>query len=270
MNKEGIRHYYNDHAVQCLLRDYVAGNPRLERALFMTREQVPRFEVRRILDIGCGIGYSSYCLQEMYPDAEIVGIDLSEKGIEIAKQLFTKSRLTFTCMGADELSELDQSFDMITMFDVYEHIPENVRLSMPLILKSLLSPKGWLVMSTPTIEHQNYLRTKSPEKIQVVDDDISVEELFSLAAHLNMIPCYFQRVSIFIPWDYQYFVCREGDLEFRDGCALYSAPEERFVTFFMEGVKRKLESILKLKYRKRYKHVTGTLGIDPLQSNSAV
>jgi len=39
-----------------------------------------------ILDVGCGNGYSTIKLAQIFPDATLIGIDYSEKMIDAAKQ----------------------------------------------------------------------------------------------------------------------------------------------------------------------------------------
>ena len=42
---------------------------------------------RRVLDFGCGIGGSAPHLREAFPQAEIVGVDVSEKSLAVAVTL---------------------------------------------------------------------------------------------------------------------------------------------------------------------------------------
>ena len=45
---------------------------------------------KKILDIGCGTGELSTYLYEIYPDAEILGADISDKNIKIYNKKFKK------------------------------------------------------------------------------------------------------------------------------------------------------------------------------------
>jgi len=44
-------------------------------------------DCKRILDVGCGSGMSTYCLKERFPKAEIMGVDLSESMLNKACEL---------------------------------------------------------------------------------------------------------------------------------------------------------------------------------------
>lgn len=57
-------------------------------AFWYTRRQWPR-RALRILDAGCGTGFSTLKLSEANPDAEIVALDLSQNALQIAAQRLT-------------------------------------------------------------------------------------------------------------------------------------------------------------------------------------
>ena len=71
----------------------------------------------RILDIGCARGYFSYFMQQNGWDA--YGNDLSEYEIEIGKRQFG---LKLFVGDLCELQFPDEYFDVITMWDVIEHL----------------------------------------------------------------------------------------------------------------------------------------------------
>lgn len=50
---------------------------------------------KSILDVGCGGGYFTYKMACRYPDAEVVGIDLSEEAIRHAKKRHQRPNLSF-------------------------------------------------------------------------------------------------------------------------------------------------------------------------------
>lgn len=266
MEKEKIQKYYDEHAHRRLLVDYIFGNPRMERAMDMVSRSIPSQGVKNILDIGCGIGYSSHMLKSIFKSASVTGVDISQSAINIAQQLFSGNDICFLSKKAEELSCLNCKFDLITMIDVYEHIPDDSRGAVPEILKSILADNGWLVMTTPTVEAQEYLRKFSPDKLQVVDENITEEELFDLVRILNATLCCYQKVSVFRPWDYQYFICRQGELDLEDdNMGLYHLPPVRFLDFIKRRLFDKIERTLHHKQKSRHKHVISVLGIDPVK-----
>jgi len=47
---------------------------------------IPRRPYRRIVDLGCGFGKSTWPLKKAYPEAEVIGIDLAAPCLELAVQ----------------------------------------------------------------------------------------------------------------------------------------------------------------------------------------
>ena len=53
---------------------------------YLRNQKISKTEGITILDAGCGSGYTSLTLAEANPGARIVGIDLSEQSVELAKK----------------------------------------------------------------------------------------------------------------------------------------------------------------------------------------
>jgi len=100
---------------------------------------VDELDGARILDFGCGAGASTMILARMLPNAEIVGIELEEALLEIARQRaafygFTNLELMIS-PNEMELPAGIENFDYILMSGVFEHLLPAERL--------LLLPKVW-------------------------------------------------------------------------------------------------------------------------------
>lgn len=87
-------------------------------------------EGNKVLEIGCGNGDGSVVMAKK--GFEVVGIDLSESGInqafEIAKKENVQSNTNFFAMDATRLSFPDNSFDSIVIPEVLEHIRSSRKL----------------------------------------------------------------------------------------------------------------------------------------------
>lgn len=98
----------------------------------------------RLLDIGCGVG--DFLLQIKKLGWEVMGIEPSEQAANIAQ-----SRLGFTPLIPTDYEKLpDQSFDVITMWHVLEHVDD--LKSQTKELKRLLRPGGRLVIALPNYQ----------------------------------------------------------------------------------------------------------------------
>jgi SAM-dependent methyltransferase len=96
----------------------------------------------RLLDFGCGSGASTFCMAEMLPNTEVVGVELSEQNIEIANRvLATRGMQNVRFLVSPNPNSLPPSigtFDFVMMSAVYEHLlPEERRQVMPLIWSTL-------------------------------------------------------------------------------------------------------------------------------------
>lgn len=75
----------------------------------------------RVLDIGCGNGYTAGML--LNEGCDVTGVDLSEEGIDLARKTYPTGR--FELMSADEhlLRNLDcEPFDLVVSTEVVEHL----------------------------------------------------------------------------------------------------------------------------------------------------
>lgn len=96
-----------------------------------------------ILDAGCGTGFTSLILAEANPGANIVGIDISEKSVELAKQRLQYhgfEQAEFYAMSIEELPKLERKFDYINCDEVLYLLPDPVVGLQS--MKALLKPEG--------------------------------------------------------------------------------------------------------------------------------
>lgn len=80
-----------------------------------------------ILDVGCGGGHFTIQLARRYPNAQVVGIDISPDAIEYAKKQAEQSRVynvSFEVSGAPQLAFPPKSFDAVTSTLVCHHFSD--------------------------------------------------------------------------------------------------------------------------------------------------
>lgn len=193
--------YYNNFQSR-LIKDYLNYNPRVVSAIKEMVKRKPN-DVKNVLDIGCGIGWSSYYLLQQYPEIKITAIDLSEKSIEVARKLFNSDNITYSSIDVTNSNFVfSEKFDYVIMLDVYEHIDIKSRGKFIDSLKAVSNEKCQYFFSCPTILHQNYLKKYVPEGLQPVDEYLSLKEMMHFADEIGGEVVYFENKSIWNSNDY--------------------------------------------------------------------
>lgn len=113
-------------------------------------QQRPRRENIRILDAGCGTGAGTEYLIYLNPQAEVVGIDISEKALLIAQERCERSgvasnhqpKISFEQLNVEAAGELSGEFDLINCVGVLHHLPDPIAGIKALASK--LAPGGLL------------------------------------------------------------------------------------------------------------------------------
>ncbi|MCL1492117.1 MAG: class I SAM-dependent methyltransferase [Pseudanabaena sp. Salubria-1] len=99
----------------------------------------------RILDAGCGSGVSTEYLVHLNPEATVIGIDLSEGTLAVAKERCQRSgatRVEFHHLSLFDADQLEGEFDLINSVGVLHHTSDPIRGIQALANK--LAPGGLL------------------------------------------------------------------------------------------------------------------------------
>ena len=113
----------------------------------------PAVETCRVLELGCARGGNLLPMALELPEASFVGIDLSEKQIEDARETAARLGLTNVDLRAMSLTGVDASFgtfDYIVCHGVYSWVPEAVREKILAICSENLAPSGLAYVSYNT------------------------------------------------------------------------------------------------------------------------
>jgi SAM-dependent methyltransferase len=104
-----------------------------------------KLNINRIIDIGCGTGGMLLHLNKF--NVGIFGIDNSQDMV-----MFCKARgyTNVICASAENIPFYDNSFDIITMLDVLEHIPDDIKVLQELI--RICRPDGIMLLTVPAYQ----------------------------------------------------------------------------------------------------------------------
>ena len=100
---------------------------------------------KTVLDFACNTGYGTEILSKTAK--RVVGVDVSKKAISTARKQYSHPGIDFQLIDGKQLPFSDNDFDIVTNFQIIEHIVDyNVYLNE---LKRVLSPLGAAIFTTP-------------------------------------------------------------------------------------------------------------------------
>jgi SAM-dependent methyltransferase len=108
---------------------------------------------KSVLDAGCGTGYGTALLAAQA--AEAAGFDASPEAVAYAREKYPCAR--FTAGSANAFPASDNSVDLVTAFDLIEHIPDWQSLVEE--ADRVLKPDGVFLLSAP---HRLYYSEAAP------------------------------------------------------------------------------------------------------------
>ncbi len=99
------------------------------------------------LNFGCGIGKSEPFIAQYFPNAQILGCDVSSESIEIARNNNKELKRTrFEHFEEGKPLPSNETFDVIFIANVFHHIPHVFHGEILRDLRAHLAPKGVLFM----------------------------------------------------------------------------------------------------------------------------
>jgi SAM-dependent methyltransferase len=135
---------------------------------------------KKVLDFGSGNGYGSYLLAQYAKSVE--GVDRDADAIAVAKERYRAKPLEFRTIDSAHLDSLEShAYDVVTCFEMLEHVAEPEQEELLATFARVLRPDGILLLSTPNlgVKQRHYERFpdwKNPYHIRELD----AEELRAL------------------------------------------------------------------------------------------
>ena len=99
-----------------------------------------------LLDIGCGDGRFLKEVQNSYGNKRLLGIDASQKAIELARRI--NPALEFVQQNILG-SSITSDYDFATLLDVLEHIPRDAVCKFMTEVAHAIVPGGYLIITVP-------------------------------------------------------------------------------------------------------------------------
>jgi SAM-dependent methyltransferase len=115
-------------------------------------EAVRHADERDVLDVGCNTGYGT--LRFVPVARRVVGVDVSPRAIEAARGRAPDGRPEFILTSGLALPFADASFDLVTSFQVLEHVPDAVAFLGE--LARVARPGATIILATPNAATRLY------------------------------------------------------------------------------------------------------------------
>ncbi len=167
-NLEQLRQQFNQAPYPRIPLEKLPDNPTttyihsLITAIYRRDRRVPSTNGALILDAGCGTGYKCLELAIANPGAKIIGIDLSDTSIELARKrcaYHQMDSIEFHVMPIEAVDSLGLAFDYIDCDETLYLVPDTTAVLAA--LKRVLKPDGILRINVhSTIGRDNFLRAQ--------------------------------------------------------------------------------------------------------------
>ena len=128
---------------------------------------------KRILDVGCGVGYIGRALKEI-KDCDVEGIDIDKAALEIAAKYY--NQVTEMKIGNQSdpafaaFVKNKKTYDCIICGDIIEHLPDPGYIVS--VLAKKLTPGGKMFISVPNIAHIDVIANLIDERFNYAETGI--------------------------------------------------------------------------------------------------
>ena len=143
----------------------------------------------KVLEIGCGIGTLTGLMAKYLRRGEIVAADISAESVSTARKRLSRNRnVDFMVTDMTDFSH-PGTFDFIVLPDVLEHIPLEQHRNLFNTLTNHMHENSVILIHIPHPRALDYLREKSPDQLQIIDQSVEADILTgnAYAAGLELV-----------------------------------------------------------------------------------
>lgn len=203
--KEEVKQFYDDFVGHQLK---VSFN---ERHLLLYKELklLGLSKHSKVLELGCGIGVMTSLIAWQANQGLVEAVDISPGSVaEAKKRLKQQNNVRFVVADLKHFDSSRTDFDIITLLDVLEHIPEEDHAELFMKISKLMQSKSVLFISIPTPDSIAYEKLHFPENVQIIDQELSADLLISRAYRAGLELDFFRTIGIWAANDYHLLAFR--------------------------------------------------------------
>lgn len=121
---------------------------------------MPDLTGKRVLDLGCGFG--EHCMRCIRQGAEkVVGIDIFEKMLEVARKEHSDAGITYVNMPMEEISQLNETFDVVVSSLAFHYVEDFSGVVRNIY--DLLEPGGNFIFTGKSVVYVSFRRKSVDE-----------------------------------------------------------------------------------------------------------
>jgi len=145
-------------------------------------DKVKEISPNSLLDVGCGDGRFLHEVNKQLNISSLLGVDYSQKAIELAKVL--NPNILFIAGDIKNRELTKNYFDCITLIETLEHIPPQESKDFLIGVKNFLKPDGRLILTVPCdnvpVTPKHYLHFNESSLKNAIKDSFDIEKIFYL------------------------------------------------------------------------------------------
>jgi 2-polyprenyl-3-methyl-5-hydroxy-6-metoxy-1,4-benzoquinol methylase len=163
--------------------------PRVQVVLSFLQGIVPAGQCQSLLDVGSGRGVFLFPLLREFPDLEVTSLDILPHRVELLRCLHDGGISNLHPLQEDICTwdAPDKSFDVVTMLEVMEHIPDTEAV----VRNAVRLAKKYIIVSVPSKPDDNpehiHLFSNEDLKRLFLDNGCSKMKFMSVTNHRVMV-----------------------------------------------------------------------------------
>jgi ubiquinone/menaquinone biosynthesis C-methylase UbiE len=154
---------------------------------------------QHILDIGCSVGMSTFAMQQVYPAAQLTGLDLSPYFLSIANyraEQKQSERINWVHAAGEATGLPAHSYDLVSLFLICHELPQTATREIFQEAKRLLKPGGHIAIMDMNPESEIYAQMAPYVLTLLKSTEPYLDRYFSLDISQALIDAGFQPPTI--------------------------------------------------------------------------
>ena len=144
----------------------VKGDAKLRQSYHQVLQEQLTSLPNTIVDLGCGVGMSTLTLQDIYPQAQITGVDLSPYFLAVASYRASQvsnnaPNINWLNVAAEATGLPDNSCDLVAACLVFHELPATAAQNVILEARRILRPGGHLAIMDMNPQSEKFLKMPS-------------------------------------------------------------------------------------------------------------